>query len=409
MKSLPLVVGFSGLLLAHPGFAQDENQDPTAPTAATDSAAPADNSSNAVSPSTDGETVADPQGSGDNAALLEEIRQLRQQVTDLETLKARLETLETQVAGQTKAAAAAPKPAANPVKISGYIQSRFENNQQRDPHTDFLLRRARIKLQADVTKNASAVIQWDGAGGSVSPLDAYVDLKSNTGGWYARFGQFRLPFGYEAFYESSNVRLAPERSRVVTTLFPFSVRDRGIFVARELKGKPSFYLGAVNGNGINGRDNNNDKDYIAHVEVPIGASTSFGVSGYSGKFTTIGANNARTDTDRDRWGVNLQTLLGPVELHTEYIAGKHAGQTVDGGYIQAALPTVRIPGGTPFVKYDWYDPSNGAASDYFSRWTLGYAYELDKSTRLTLAHEDAKDNATTGKDDITTFQVQVKF
>jgi hypothetical protein len=389
--TFPLVLGAAGLIFAAPTFAQDLATPPAA----------GDTVNGASGDATNGQ---------DNAALLDEIQSLRRQVTDLESLKARLEKLETQVAGQAKTqAAAAAKLAAPPIKFSGFVQARFENNLARNPHTDFFLRRARLKLQADPTPWAGAVLQVDAANANVTPLDAFVDLKAPNGGWYLRAGQFRVPFGYEAFYESSSTRLAPERSRAIVSLFPNSVRDRGVFVAREVKGKPSFYLGALNGSGINGRDNNNAKDYLAHAEIPIGKTTSLGVSGYTGKFTTVAANGARTDTDRDFLGANVQAILGPVELHGEYVSGKNLGANIDGGYLQAALPTSRTPGGTPFLKYDWYDPNHSKAKDSFSRWTLGYAFELDKATRLTLTHEVAKDNATSGKDDVTTFQVQVKY
>jgi hypothetical protein len=40
-----------------------------------------------------------------------------------------------------------------------------------------------------------------------------------------------------------------------------------------------------------------------------------------------------------------------------------------------------------FAKYDRYDENLDLPMDLFRRWSLGYWYEIDKSTRLTLVWE----------------------
>jgi hypothetical protein len=351
----------------------------------------------------------------ENSAQLEsEIQALKKKVSDLEDLKIRLDELEKRLATEKNGPASA-KPASVPVKISGYLQTRFESNRARTPQTDFYLRRAYLKLQADPSPFASAVLQWDGAGTNVSPLDAYIDLKAKKGGSFLRIGQYKVPFGYE-IPENPSDRLAPEASRALSVLFPGS-RDRGVYASTSLKGHASFLLGALNGNGT-ARDNNNDKDYLAHAEIPLGSTGSIGFSGYTGKATTAKTttdangktSTVTTNTDREYYGANLQTQIGRVQAHAEYALGRNLGAKINGGYVQLALTTpAKTTGGTPFLKYDWFDPSQSKAKDYFNRWTFGYAYDLDKSTRVTLTYEAAKDQATPTKDDITTLQFQVKY
>ncbi len=342
--------------------------------------------------------------------LQREVQELRQLLRQNQAQPNAPNTPET-----TLPKAESPKPQATvpvtpSVKVGGYVQLRYESNQQREPRTDFRLRRIRPRFEYNPNPNATFVMQPQGEGGTFMLLDGYADLRTTHGGYVARIGQFVVPFGFEAT-ENNTVRLAAERSKVVVALMPDDAHDRGLTFTRDVKGKPYFTLGVLNGNTIN-RDNNNEKDYVARASFPLGRKSALGASGYWGKasqFTTAAGVTTRTNTDKDRYGVDGQTLIGPLQLHAEYIAGRNLGARVNGGYVEAGWLYSGVRGGIPFVKYDWYDPNRGKANDSFRRWAVGYAYDLDKTTRFTLVQEFAKDQATPTKDNITTVQLQLKY
>ncbi len=72
----------------------------------------------------------------------------------------------------------------------------------------------------------------------------------------------------------------------------------------------------------------------------------------------------------------------------EGVIGKDRGEDVSGWYGQIGHPLVTKPGhcNLLFAKYDTYDENRDAPSDLFHRWSLGYWYELDSCTRLTLVY-----------------------
>lgn len=367
---------------------------------------------------------------GASPEVLREIQELRQRIGELEKLKERLDALERQVRGAappappTAAPSKAPTPVPQapakpgtgrtvsvPLRITGFLQARYEWNEARRPRSDFWLRRARLRLQAEPTPWAAAVLYLESAGSGVEALDAYADVKSRQGA-FLRGGQFKPPFGIEV-PEYPADRLAPEASRAISVLFGPTLRDRGFMVGREPRAGGnglSAYLGVFNGNGSGRRDNNGTKDLGLRVARTFEWG-SLGASGYTGRFTravTAGGATTNVTTAKDRYGLDLLARVGRAELRSEVIAGKDLGASVRGGYLQAAYRLSR-PTGYPFVKLDWYDPNRHAGGDYYSRWTLGYAHQLGPNTRVTLAEQLAHDSATPTGDNATTFQVQVRY
>jgi hypothetical protein len=336
----------------------------------------------------------------------QKIQDLERRIEEMEKQAAVLEQLRQQLEELKKA----PKPAPSTVKVGGYLQLRLENNQAKTGESDLRLRRLRLKIQGDPSPYASTMLQFESCTTGETMLDGYVDVKPKNAGFAIRVGQFSVPFGYETL-EPHTQRYAPEFSKALGALFPGNLRDRGVMLVEERKDGPAYYLAVLNGNNMD-RDNNNGKDLLAHVEYPIGSKLSVGASAHMGKFTTVTTANGattRTDTDRRRWGGDFKALFGSFEIHGEYMGGQDLGASFDGGYVALAMPALKLPGGTPFMKYDWYDPSHAKVNDYYSRWSFGYAWDMDKFTRLTLAQEVTKDRSTPTKDNVTSFQVQTKF
>lgn len=188
------------------------------------------------------------------------------------------------------------------LKISGYIQARYEAHQDAWNGLDdqksgdfktgsgkpgladtFYIRRGRVKFAFQANDWSEGVVYPDLSKSGVSLKDAYVDLKEQwTKTHTLRMGQFNIPYGYEIEQSSSNREL-PERSRWERTVFA-GERDRGAAIY----GKVSVlrYAAAVlNGNGIEdkdgnfrGVDNNFRKQYVGRAGFDAGWLVA-GVSG----------------------------------------------------------------------------------------------------------------------------------
>jgi hypothetical protein len=212
----------------------------------------------------------------------------------------------------------------NKIKVSGYIQGRFEEransangvNAAGRPVTtnQFLVRRGRLKTTYDGT-NAEYMLQIDATGSGVVLKDAeatFVDTWSPFG-FRLTLGQFKWPFGYEIL-QSSGDREMPERSLVIRTLFP-GERDRGLRVT----GKYDFLrfaVALVNGTGSQDATYpNNDSNTYKDLVGRIGGDFEWlvvGLSGYWGRTlaTTIPAPRiVITGTD-----TNMDGTIAPGEL-----------------------------------------------------------------------------------------------
>lgn len=217
----------------------------------------------------------------------------------------RVAGLEAQVAGldESLAATKASVDKLSKIKVSGYLQGRFEYHADstngltsagRPGATDrFLVRRGRLKTSYDGT-NAEYVLQIDATGDGVVLKDAeatFVDTWSPFG-LRLTVGQFKWPFGYEIL-QSSGDREMPERSFMIRRLFP-GERDRGLRVqgkyqwlrlaAALVNGVRELPAGSPAQDSIYGtNDENSFKDVVGR----IGGDFEFVVVGLSGYFGRI--------------------------------------------------------------------------------------------------------------------------
>lgn len=242
------------------------------------------------------------------------------------TVEDRVGSLEGKVEGidESLAATRSTVDKLSKIKVSGYIQGRFEsransvNGVDKDgrPATlnQFLVRRARLKTTYDGT-NAEYVLQIDATGAGVALRDAeatFVDTWSPFG-FRLTVGQFKWPFGYEVL-QSSGDREMPERALVIRSLFP-GERDRGLRLTARYQWL-RFAAALVNGTGTTSamypnNDNNTFKDVVARV----GGDFEWfvvGLSGYWGRAMTTTLPTTRTSiagTDR-----NMDGTITPDEL-----------------------------------------------------------------------------------------------
>ena len=319
--------------------------------------------------------------SGQNANVEDKVSTVSDRVTGHDE---RLATAESDIAGLKK------------LKVSGYIQARFEYLDYR-PLTDgatttskygvsstsingsqgisdFYIRRGRIKFVYTQGPLSQYCIYPDFSKNTVSLKEAWVSL---TEPWTGRrfaltMGQMNWPWGIE-IERSSSVREVPERSQMANALFN-GERDRGV----KLTGSPinglTVDLGVFNGWGINNatftwQDPTRQKDFIGRVKYDIGIA-AVTISYYDGQSYVPGTSTTtikskyvlvpdtlgdmdtslvKFDYDttittaaqryyKGRIGAGIEGYyqllpFGSTALLAEGMIGKESGKNVQGGYL----------------------------------------------------------------------------
>ncbi|ANQ47706.1 OprO/OprP family phosphate-selective porin [Flammeovirga yaeyamensis] len=191
-----------------------------------------------------------------------------------------------------------PKSWTDRIKVSGYIQARynglFETNPDLEvPQMDknwgadkgISLRRVRLKVSGWLLDNVYMYMQADFAG-APSLRDAYMDVYfDHHRSTWIRVGQSKVPFGYENM-QSSQFRMPLDRTDAINSALP-NERDlmavlyhtpqkvRKIYnYMKENNLKHSgnygtFALGAFNGQGINTPDANDNLHVVGRASWPF--------------------------------------------------------------------------------------------------------------------------------------------
>ena len=332
------------------------------------------------------------------------------------------------------------------VKISGYIQARYEYNDSSQNGiaggndvsknlnaNNFYIRRGRIKFSVQPGASSKYVIYFDASKNSISMKEAYVELYKTIQAHNLTLtvGQFNWPFGYEIEYSSSK-RDFPERSLAENNLFP-GERDRGVNFTWALPKYLQFNVGAFQGYGIQNSnfswvDPTKPKDVIARAKAKLGM-VDFGVSGYWGKtyipgsaavsgVTTwydkdgdkmIDTNEVKTtapkaavpavEKDKIRYGADAQVYLdflplGGTGIRGELYSAKDYNKTAKdslakemGWYLWLSQNIYTKFGAA--VRYDYWDPNtdSNVKNDATGTLSLALHYFWDSNVRITAAYD----------------------
>jgi phosphate-selective porin len=349
----------------------------------------------------------------------------------------------------TPAAAPSPMPsvapAAPPAKhwydklsLRGYTQVRYNrlletNSLLKCDQCDkswgqggsFFMRRARITLSGDVHERVYVYIQPDFASENANLLqvrDMYFDLSLTPDREYRlRFGQSKVPFGWENLQSSSN-RLMLDRDDAINSAAP-NERDLGVafywapaeirkrfktLVDSGLKGSGDygvFGLAAFNGQSANKPEANDNRMMVARVAYPFlldsGQYLEFGAQAYGQEFVvpTVSAGVGGAKSQRDaRAALSAIWYPQPFGFQAEWTSG--VGPTYDstanaitnqhlsGGYV-AAMWRHASESGTviPFVRYQKYDGGKKHEQDarYYEvrDWEVGVEWQPIPAFELT--------------------------
>lgn len=266
----------------------------------------------------------------------------------------------------------------------------------------FEFRRARLILSGNIHERVFLYLQFDYSSDAsetnkhfLQVRDAYADVAfdKKKKEFRLRFGQSKVPFGFDNLQSSSN-RLALDRSDAINSAAP-NERDMGAYfmyapgktrerfkklVEEGLKGSGDygvFAIGLYNGQSSNKPELNNDLHAVARLSYPFQVGRQIiepGIQAYSGKYTlakdkiSAGVKTLAVPTYTDqRVAGSLVLYPQPFGIQAEYNVGKGPAfdprvdsvtvRKLKGGYVTASYRTKIAKDQTliPFVRYQVYE------------------------------------------------------
>lgn len=418
------------------------------------------------------------------AMLVEESTQPAPESESLDQLVKRLEDAESRLnllewerqqlieadAEETKPAPEKEEPKAEPkkekgwyekIRLRGYTQIRINDvidmeddsapaqyigDSSVGANQEFLIRRARIILQGDVSDHVSIYLQPDFASNVPGSTDAnqFTQIRD----WYAdlhidktrvnriRVGQSKIPFGWENLQSSSN-RLPLDRSDPINSAAR-NERDLGVFYywtpeyaqdffekinEDNLKGSGNygvFGIGFYNGQGGSFREQNDNLHFITRYAQPItlasGQRMELGIQGYTGNYTVLSSTisplgvgaavrpGGTLETGNED-GIRDERLAGtivyypePLGFQAEWNVGRGPGlndaqtevieRDLHGGYAMTMYRITTASCGEffPFYRYQYYQGGAKAERNapfiFVDEHELGLEWQMNKYLEL---------------------------
>lgn len=294
------------------------------------------------------------------------------------------------------------------IELHGYAQGGYAWNDANGKQTnDFNLKRTLFWAKARITDRWSFLFMHDF---SSVVQEYYMDYRfSNDNSFSVRLGQFKHSFSMENPLSPTMLELIDVYSQA--TLFlagegpdPLNGvnygRDMGLMVYGSLFNDRLLYeLAVMNGQGINRRDGNNNKDLIAKIDVRPMNGLRIVASGQKGKGHAVGTaawNPSVAEGDdytRDRLSVGAEwkmpttagaaSTTGGVSVRGEYMWGKDGDVNSNGGYVTGCVP---IGKGVDIIASADYFNRNPDMDYYQTQLTAGLQYWFFKKCRAQLQY-----------------------
>ncbi len=297
------------------------------------------------------------------------------------------------------------------INIRGYVQVRYNRLLETNPDLNceqcdrswgenggFFIRRARIILSGQVSKRVYFYIQPDFASNAANNAlhfgqlrDAYFDVGLDQNNEFRlRFGQSKLPFGFENMQSSQN-RLPLDRADALNSAIA-NERDLGVMfywapkrirtlfsslVRDGLKGSGDygvFGFGVYNGQIANRPEANNSQHAVARLTYPFQIGSQIiepAVQAYTGRYVVTSlTSGVKTTNDRNyldqRVAGTIVLYPKPFGILAEYNVGvgpQYNAQTdsietrdLTGGFVTFSyLKKIKESTIIPFVRIQYYD------------------------------------------------------
>ncbi len=314
------------------------------------------------------------------------------------------------------------KDFASRITLNGYAQGGWSYQDANDkPQNAYNLKRTLLWAKARITDRWSFMFMHDF---SSVVQEYYTDYRVTKGNELTvRFGQFKHSYTMENPMSPTQLELVDVYSQAVLYLAgegpdPLNGvnygRDMGLEVYGDLaNGVLHYNLGLMSGQGINRKDQNNQKDFIAKLELRPIDGFRVVASGYLGTGCAVGTAawnpeiNVGDNYKRNRYSVGAeyktQPYTGskykearPASVRAEWLGGQDGNVGSRGGYVTTCIPVVDaldiVASGETFdrnTKVEGWDQTN---------LTVGLQYWFYKKCRMQLQYTRCMCGDMIGKD-----------
>ena len=299
------------------------------------------------------------------------------------------------------------------ITINGYAQAGYAYSDQEEamrggsPKSSYNLKRTLLWAKAQITDRWSFLFMHDF---NSVVQEFYTDYRiTRNKALTVRLGQFKNSFSMENPLSPVQLELVDVCSQSVTCLSGcydplyglHYGRDQGMKIYGELfNGHLLYEVALMNGQGINKRDGNDDKDVIVKLDYRPSDRLRFVVSGQKGRGHAVGTAAWNPDIKvgdnyrRDRYSVGVEVKSDPysagkykearpLKIRTEWLGGKDGEVGSMGGYITSTIPLVDALDAV--VSVDYFD-RNTSMKYHQTQTTAGLQYWFYKNCRIQLQY-----------------------
>ncbi len=237
------------------------------------------------------------------------------------------------------------------ISIGGFLQGGYDYNSQTE-ESSFYHKRAAFNIRGRITDRWTAFLAFEYSNSTSQEL--YTEYKF-ADELSVRVGQFKTMFGLENMTSPTAADLIDDASMATRYYVGWSGdvlqgnhagRDLGLLVSGDLFNKVLHYdLSLMNGQGINRRDGNKDKDLALRLIYNITPEVALSGSYYDGRGHAIASNGLMDiyegeDYNRDRWALGGTLTLPKIKVRAEYLGGKDGHIKSEGWYALGVFTVV---------------------------------------------------------------------
>ena len=305
--------------------------------------------------------------------------------------------------------------------IEGYTQLAYSYDDSGNAKANtFEIKRAILMVRGKVTDRWTAYFMYNFANtGKI--LEAYTEynfLPELT----VRLGQFKTMFTFENPMSPCNVELINIYSQATNYLVGYDSsdplygsnagRDLGLMIYGDLFGNLFNYkLAVMNGQGINKKDGNNQKDIVGSLIANPTRWLSVGGTFVKGKGNAVATSAVNPNIavgenyTRNRWSAGAMLKFKPIDIRTEFLHGKDGKVRSNGYYLTLSahiLPRIDF-----IASYDYFN-RNTKMDLQNTNYVAGLQWWFYPKCRLQLQYTRRDPKHGEGSNLLQT-QVQVRF
>lgn len=330
------------------------------------------------------------------------------------------------------------------IKFSGYVMTQYQySSQENSKSNSFNLRMARMSLEGRVLKDFywKTQIQFNGNTSNLGNSPRVVDLFAEWQKYSffkVKLGQYKRPFTFEnpmnpidqgfMSYAQNVSKLAGFSDRVGE--HASNGRDMGLQIQGDLlknnngRNLLHYQIGVFNGQGINVKDVDQQKDIIGGVWVMPVKGLRIGAFGWTGTYARKGTweetdatgnvveKSGTRSLDRNRYAISAEYAANDWTLRSEYIhsqgygfkttyqdvddakdctINKAAGDKADGLYALVIAPIIKKKMHVK-ARYDMYRPRAEWGTSK-TQYEVGADYEFHRNLKISAEYAFVNDRS----------------